>query len=109
MQRINNATDDFFRAELLDIGGNRKRGFEVLTDRKDHCIAGIDGNLMERIYIRAVRLNEKFDFVFQLVDVCGIVVYGNNLMSFTAELTREVGAESSKAYNTESHNVSEVN
>jgi hypothetical protein len=60
---------------------------------------------MERVQVRAVRLDEILDLVLERVDVAWIIVHGDDLMADAAELAGEVGAETSKADDAEFHEV----
>ena len=103
MERIDDAADDAPGPELLDVGGDGKRGLEILTDREDDRIALLDRDFVERVQVGAVGLDDVFDLILERVDVGGVVVHGDDFMPVPVELAGEVGAETSKADDAESH------
>ncbi len=105
VERVDDPADDPFGTELLEVRGNRKRCFEILSDRQNHCIASIHRDFVERVEVGAVGLDDVFDLVLERVDVNRIVVHSHDFMTLAGKLASKVSAETAKADDAKFHDI----
>ena len=103
MQGIDDATDDAFGTDLLDVRGDGEGGFEVLADGKNDGVTIGDRDVLKNGDVRAVGRDEELDLVFHGVGVHRVIVHADDFMSVAGELTGEVGAEGAEADDAEAH------